>query len=113
MSRESILKIKEAEENAARMVADATERFVNHSLNFKTEEAEPVESSVAMAGFLLITSPLLFILPVLLLALGIVMRCLKKIPNRKRWSNVIILSSLWLGGSVITSLLLLIPTFFL
>lgn len=97
----------------AALVADATERFVNHSLNFKTEEAEPVESSAAMAVFLLIASPLLFILPALLLALGIVMRCLKKIPNRKRWNIVIILSSVWLGGSVITSLLLLIPTFFL
>lgn len=97
----------------AALVADATERFVSHSLKYKTEEAEPVESSVAMAGFLLIASPLLFILPVLLLALGIVMRCLKKIPNRKRWNTVIILSSVWLGGSVITSLLLLIPTFFL
>ena len=55
----------------------------------------------------------MYILPTLLLALGIVMRCVKKIPNRKRWNAIIILSSLWLVGSFITSLLVLIPTFFL
>ena len=77
------------------------------------EQSEPVPPTISMALFLLIASPLMYILPTLLLALGIVMRCVKKIPNRKRWNAIIILSSLWLVGSFITSLLVLIPTFFL
>ena len=77
------------------------------------EQSEPVPPTISMALFLLIASPLMYILPTMLLALGIVMRCVKKIPNRKRWNAIIILSSLWLVGSFITSLLVLIPTFFL
>lgn len=77
------------------------------------EQSEPLDPTLSMIVFLLIASPLMFFLPALLLALGIVMRCVKKIPNRKRWSTVIILSSVWLVGSVITALLLVIPTFFL
>ena len=77
------------------------------------EQSEPLDPTLSMIVFLLIASPVMFLLPALLLALGIVMRCVKKIPNRKRWSTVIILSSVWLVGSVITALLLVIPTFFL
>lgn len=77
------------------------------------EQSEPLDATVSMILFLILASPVMFLLPALLLALGIVMRCLKQIPGKKRWNTVIILSSVWLIGSGITALLLIIPTFFL
>ena len=66
-----------------------------------------------MILFLVLASPFLYLMPAALLVLGIVMRCIKKVPSRKRWNTVIIASTVWLGISVFASLLLVIPTFFL
>ncbi len=94
-------------------VASAIENAKPYSTSRFYEPVDPLDPTISIICFLLIASPLLFILPALLLVFGIVMRCIKKIPNRKRWNTVIILSALWLVGSFVTSLLLLIPTFFL
>ena len=94
-------------------VSTAISDIEYHNYEDLGEKSEPLDATVSMIVFLLIASPVMFLLPALQLALGIVMRCLKQIPGKKRWNTVIVLSAVWLIGSGITSLLLVIPTFFL
>ncbi len=95
-------------------LVDATlEQFEPYSADLITEPFEPLDATISMIVFVVLASPLLFVLPLILLVLGIVMRSIKKIPNRKRWNAVILCSCIWLIGSVLTSVLLIIPTIFL
>ena len=97
--------------------AEAVKTAIKESSYFSTdvtyESSEPLPPVASMVIFLIMASPVMFLLPALLLTLGIVMRCVKKVPNRKRWKAVIITASVWLGGAVIAALLLVIPTLFL
>ena len=94
-------------------ITDTIDRFEYYSGEIVYEESDPLDATLSMVLFLLLASPFLYILPALFLILGIVMRCIKKLPGRKRWNTVIIASIVWLGLSLITSCLLVIPTIFL
>ena len=94
-------------------ITDAIDRFEYYDGEIVYEESDPLDATISMVLFLLLASPFLYILPVLFLVFGIVMRCIKKLPGRKRWNTVIIASIVWLGLSLLASCLLVIPTFFL
>ncbi len=94
-------------------IAAATEQMEHHSVNLIEDEVESLDATLSMVFFLLLASPLLYLLPIGLMVLGIVMSCRKKTPNRKRWKLVILLSAIWLGLAILTGGVLLIPTFFL
>ena len=94
-------------------ITDAIDRFEYYDGEIVYEESDPLDATISMVLFLLLASPFLYILPVLFLVFGIVMRCIKKLPGRKRWNTVIIASIVWLGLSLLASCILVIPTFFL
>ena len=94
-------------------ITDTIDRFEYYDGEIVYEESDPLDATISMVLFLLLASPFLYILPVLFLVFGIVMRCIKKLPGRKRWNTVIIASIVWLGLSLLASCILVIPTFFL
>ena len=94
-------------------ITDTIDRFEYYDGEIVYEESDPLDATISMVLFLLLASPFLYILPVLFLVFGIVMRCIKKLPGRKRWNTVIIAAIVWLGLSLLVSCLLVIPTFFL
>ena len=94
-------------------ITDTIDRFEYYDGEIVYEQSDPLDATLSMVLFLLLASPFLYILPALFLVFGIVMRCIKKLPGRKRWNTVIIASIVWLGLSLITSCLLVIPTIFL
>ncbi len=67
-----------------------------------------MDQTPALIIFAIMMSPYLFIAPILLLALGIVLRSIKKIPGRKRWNALILLSSLWLLCSLAITVLCIV-----
>lgn len=94
-------------------ITDTIDRFEYYDGEIVYEESDPLDATLSMVLFLLLASPFLYILPVLFLVFGIVMRCIKKLPGRKRWNAVIIASIVWLGLSLLASCILVIPTIFL
>ena len=94
-------------------ITDTIDRFEYYDGEIVYEESDPLDATISMVLFLLLASPFLYILPVLFLVFGIVMRCIKKLPGRKRWNTVIIAAIVWLGLSLLASCILVIPTFFL
>ena len=94
-------------------IAAATEQMQHYSVNLIEDEVEPLDATIAMVFFLLLASPLLYLLPIGLMVLGIVLNHSKKVSNRARWKLVILLAAIWLGLAILTSGVLLIPTFFL
>ena len=64
------------------------------------EEDIDIDQTPALIIFAVMMSPFLYIAPLLLLTLGIVLRSIKKVPSRKRWNSLIILSCLWLVCSL-------------
>ena len=64
------------------------------------EDRVDMDQTPALIIFAVMMSPFLYIAPLLLLALGIVLRSIKKVSGRKRWNSLIILSCLWLVCSL-------------
>ena len=64
------------------------------------EDRVDMDQTPALIIFAVMMSPFLYIAPLLLLTLGIVLRSIKKVPSRKRWNSLIILSVLWLVCSL-------------
>ena len=94
-------------------IAAATEEMGHYSANLIEDEVEPLDATLSMVFFLLLASPLLYLLPIALMVLGIVLSHSKKVSNPKRWKLVILLSAIWLGLAILAGCVLLIPTFFL
>lgn len=97
----------------ATAVSEAIDNSADFEPNVIYEPVEPLDATLSIIFFLLLGSPLLYLLPIGLGVLGIVMRCSKRTTNKARWTPVIILSAVWLVLAVLTGALLLIPTFFL
>ncbi|MBQ2807076.1 MAG: hypothetical protein IJF08_08500 [Clostridia bacterium] len=94
-------------------IAAATEQMQHYSVNLIEDEVEPLDATLSMIFFLLLASPLLYLLPIGLMVLGIVLSHSKKVSNRARWKLVILLAAIWLGLAILAGCVLLIPTFFL
>ena len=94
-------------------IAAATEQMQHYSVNLIEDEVEPLDATLSMIFFLLLASPLLYLLPIGLMVLGIVLSLSKKVSNRARWKLVILLAAIWLGLAILAGCVLLIPTFFL
>lgn len=94
-------------------IAAATEQMEHYSANLIEDEVEPLDATLSMVFFLLLASPLLYLLPIALMVLGIVLSRSKKVSHRERWKLVILLAAIWLGLAILTGGVLLIPTFFL
>lgn len=97
----------------ARQVAEAIEAAQSFSPYVHGEQAELLDPSISMIIFLVMVAPLLYLLPLATLILGIVLRSIKRIPHRERWTLVIVLSAVALGLAILASAALLVPTFFL
>ncbi len=72
---------------------------------YSFEDQVDMDQTPALIIFAFMMSPFLYIAPLLLLALGIVLRSIKKIPSRKRWDALIVLSSSWLLCSIAITVL--------
>ena len=105
-----VLVLDQQDENA---INEAIEQGEFFSTNTIGEEIEPLEATIAILLFLGFASPFLYLLPIALMIFGIIMSTVKKVPNRKRWKWVIILAVIWLVLAILTSAVLLVPTFFL
>ena len=97
----------------ARQVAEAIEAAQYFSPSIHGPQAELLDPSISMIIFLVMVAPLLYLLPLATLILGIVLRNIKRIPHRERWTLVIVLSAVALGLAILASTALLVPTFFL
>ena len=67
---------------------------------YSFDDQVDLDQTPALIIFAIMMSPFLYIAPLLLLTLGIVLRSIKKVPSRKRWNSLIILSCLWLVCSL-------------
>ncbi|MBO5842275.1 MAG: hypothetical protein J6R46_04680 [Clostridia bacterium] len=74
------------------------------------EDRVDMDQTPALIIFAVMMSPFLYIAPLLLLTLGIVLRSIKKVPSRKRWNSLIILSVLWLLCSLAITALCIAAT---
>ena len=72
----------------------------HYKSKYSFEDQVDMDQTPALIIFAVMMSPFLYIAPLLLLALGIVLRSIKKVPSRKRWNSLIILSVLWLVCSL-------------
>ena len=97
----------------AATVVSALENATNFEVDVTYEPQEPLNATIAFIVFLLLASPLLYLLPIGLAVLGIIMSRIKRTTHPARWKAVIILSTVWLVLAILLSALLVIPTFFL
>lgn len=97
----------------AEYIETALESAEQFSVNTITEEIEPLDATISLSIFLILISPVLYLLPLVLMILGIVMLCIKRIPGRKRWIWVIVLAAAWLVLAVLAGVALILPTFFI
>ena len=87
----------------------STTNMPNEYINKYTfEDNINMDQTPALIIFAVMMSPFLYIAPLLLLTLGIVLRSIKKVPSRKRWNSLIILSCLWLVCSLAITVLCIV-----
>ena len=75
---------------------------------YESEESEPLDPVGSMVIMLFLLSPLMFVLPVILLVMSLVLSFVREIPGRGRWRRIAILSASWLLLSLIITIFLMI-----
>ncbi len=111
--RQGEVPVVQLDQASESIVTDAIGNMEYYSVNIEEEQSDPLDATLSMILFLILASPFMYLFPILLLILGIVMRCIKKLPGRKRWNAVIIAAIVWLGLAIIASCILVIPTIFI